>query len=206
MELDGLRVLSVTDLEGLPLLNVADVERQIRTTPYPPSPPPSGVSVGGWHDLLSAKTSRRNSKNFLGSENPAQRKKKQELAHEPPDWALHGSMTSDGLSVLYSCLPARAIHDRRIRGQMLAVLSCLCLFTSRRSIAWPNQKTMARILGVSQPAVSRAMRKLREAGYIRLLQPKGKRLPGAFQRGRRYQVLVRGNDPLPSGKERELMG
>lgn len=65
---------------------------------------------------------------------------------------------------------------------------------------------MARILGISQPAVSRAMRKLREAGYIRLLEPKGRRLPGAFQRGRRCQVLILGGDPLPSDKERELMG
>jgi DNA-binding transcriptional ArsR family regulator len=157
----------------------------------------------GSSDIFQPKTSRRKSEIFSGSENPA-RRKKQEPAHEPPDWALHGSVTSDGLSVLYSCLPARAIHDRRIRGQVLAVLGCLCLFTSRRSIAYPNQKTMARILGVTQPAISRAIRKLREAGYIRLLEPKGRRLPSAFQRGRRYQVLVRGGDPLPSDKEREL--
>jgi DNA-binding transcriptional ArsR family regulator len=148
--------------------------------------------------LFSAQgiSSESESQNFFQPQKPA-RRKKHFPPPEPPEWALEGSLSADGSGALYSCIPARAIRDKGIRGQVLAVLGCVCLFTSRKGLAYPNQKTMGRILGISQPAVSRAMRKLRDAGYVRFLEPKGRRLPGAFQRGRRYQVLVRGNDPLP---------
>ncbi len=179
----GLKPLSLSDLGVLPLTNVADIERQIITTPTLPPPRGAGVARGS----------------------PRKISKKNLLPAEPPSWALEGNITPNGeAKVLFSIIPARAVADKRIRGNVLRVFCCMCCHTSALGIAYPNQATMARRLGIHPTAISKAIRRLREAGYVRLLVPLGKRRPGAFKRGNRYQVLIRGNDPLPSDNEREL--
>jgi DNA-binding transcriptional ArsR family regulator len=180
----GLKPLSLSDLAVLPLINVADIERQIMAPPTLRGARGPGMSAGS----------------------PRKISKKNLPPAEPPAWAMEGSITPDGeAKVLYSIIPARAVADKRIRGNVLRVFCCLCCYTSPLGIAYPNQATMARRLGIHPTAISKAIRRLREAGYIRLLVPAGKRRPGAFKRGNRYQVLIRGKDPLPSDKETELV-
>jgi DNA-binding transcriptional ArsR family regulator len=182
-----LKVLSLSDLKDLQVGTVWDVMEQLAEREqgaHPTLSPPRGQALPG--DV---------SRNYF-SEKPARRKKLLPPP-EPPEWALEGTIPTDGPKVMYALIPSRAIHDKRIRGQVLAVLGCLCMFTSRLGVAYPNQKTMARILGIHPTAVCRAMRSLREAGYVRLLVPVGKRRCNAFRRGNRYQVLVCGHDQMP---------
>ena len=40
-------------------------------------------------------------------------------------------------------------------------------YTSRQGVAWPNQRTLARDLSITQPTISRHIKKLIEFGYIR---------------------------------------
>lgn len=103
----------------------------------------------------------------------------------------------------FSVLPIRAIGMIR-RSHDWRTLAALCSYASPLGIAYPNQSTLARDAGLQQPHVSRALRRLHALGLIRFLVPKGRKRPGAFRRGLRYQVLYDGpNAPLPSAKEIE---
>ena len=102
----------------------------------------------------------------------------------------------------FSVIPIRAVglvkrqHDWR-------TLAALCSYTSPLGVAYPNQQTLARDAGLEQSHISKALRRLHALGLIRFLVPKGKKRPGAFRRGLRYQVLYEANAPLPSAKEIE---
>lgn len=104
----------------------------------------------------------------------------------------------------FSLLPSRAISDQRLSRNDLRVLGALCCYTSPKGICYPNQETLEKNTGVARPNVSRAIKRLTRFGYIKHLMPKGKKMPSAFRRGNRYQILVRGNESLPSAQELEV--
>jgi biotin operon repressor len=183
------KVLSLSDLKDLPVATVWDVLEQLAERgqeAHPILPPPP-------HGALPGDVPR---KIFHGVQ---ARRKKSLPPTEPPSFATQVDVGTDGeRKVLYALVPARAVHDKRIRGSTLAVLCCLCTYTSALGIAYPNQARMARDLGMHRTMICKAIRRLRDAGYVRLLVPKGMRLPGTFRRGNRYQVLVHGNEALPT--------
>lgn len=101
----------------------------------------------------------------------------------------------------FSLLPSRAISDQRLSRNDLRILGALCCYTSPKGICYPNQETLEKNTGVARPNVSRAIKRLTRFGYIKHLVPKGKKMPLAFRRGNRYQILIRGDEKLPSIKE-----
>ena len=104
----------------------------------------------------------------------------------------------------YSVLPARVIHDDKIHITSLRVLGAICIHTNAHGIAWPSLLTLARHINKRPETVSRHVAKLIRMGYLRKLERKA--YPVYVKRkGRgitnRYQVLFRGNDPLPSREQ-----
>ncbi len=102
----------------------------------------------------------------------------------------------------FSIIPIRAVPMIK-RAADWRVFAALCTYTSPLGIAYPNQQTLAEDCGMGQPDISKALRRLYHMGLVRYLVPKGRRRPGAFRRGCRYQVLYEPNAPLPSAKEVE---
>jgi hypothetical protein len=213
----GLPLLSVIGLKGLPLLNVAEIDRQIRATPYPPPPPGPAPYREGAKNGFSEKRPGRKTQNILESENPVKgkrRKPKSEifsgsetlsgrnaLPPDPPEW-IFDAEESPGLELRqrYAPIPARALLDRRVRGVSLLVLGGLAAHASRLGITYVGQNRLAALLRISQPQVSRAIRKLVEFDYVVKLVPCGRRRPGAWARGNRYFVKVV-PDAVPPPKE-----
>ena len=101
----------------------------------------------------------------------------------------------------YCILPARAMQDETLTRNQLRVLSCIGMYSNSHGVCWPSQVTIGRHLGVDHTWVSSAVSALVKKGYLRKL--KHKDYPKGIQRrsrGRtnRYQVLYKGNDPLPT--------
>ena len=68
----------------------------------------------------------------------------------------------------YAVLPSRCFADNRLKGASFRVLGILCSHTNKRSgLVFVNQLTIANRLGISKQAVSRQMRLLETAGYIK---------------------------------------
>ena len=68
----------------------------------------------------------------------------------------------------FSILPSRCFADNRLKGASFRVLGILCSHTNKRSgLVFVNQLTIANRLGISKQAVSRQMRLLETAGYIK---------------------------------------
>jgi hypothetical protein len=196
IDITGLKPLALSDLDGLPLLNVADVERQIMATPTLARGRVPAMSVDGGSDIFSPKTSQRNTQKFLETRKPAQGKNA--LPPDPPEWIFQTDEGPAGeLKQRYSALPARVLSDRRVRGVTLLVLAGLAAHTSRLGITYVGQHRLSALLRITQPMVSRAIKKLVEANYVLKLVPYGAKRPGAWQRGNRYFLRTVPNAPLP---------
>ena len=129
----------------------------------------------------------------------------------PPTWVYPMGHPDSNFSwyftpfpLAFSLMPSRAISDKNLSRNDLRVLGALCCYTSKLGICYPNQNTLAIKTGISRPNISKAINRLKKFGYLRFLEPKGKKLKNAFKRGNRYQILVRGNELLPSMLEREI--
>lgn len=127
----------------------------------------------------------------------------------PPPWVYPIGGYSEKFSwyftpfpLAFSLMPSRAISDNKLSRNDLRVLGALCCYTSKLGVCFPNQITLATKTGISRPNISRAIKRLKIFGYLRSLEPMGKKRKNAFKRGNRYQVLIRGNENLPSSFER----
>lgn len=126
----------------------------------------------------------------------------------PPPWVYPIGGRNENFSwyftpfpLAFSLMPSRAISDKKLSRNDIRVLGALCCYTSKLGICYPNQITLANNTGISRPNISKAIGRLSKFGYIRKLEPKGKKRRNAFKRGNRYQILIRGNESLPSSKE-----
>ena len=131
-----------------------------------------------------------------------------EETFSPPPWVYPVGYPHSNFSwnftpfpLAFSLMPSRAIADKRLSRNDLRILGALCCYTSKLGICYPNQSTLSNKTGTSRPNISKAISRLSEFGYLRHLEPRGKKLKGAIRRGNRYQILTRGNEPLPSNKE-----
>jgi len=67
----------------------------------------------------------------------------------------------------YSILPSRIFADARIGGAAIRVMGAVCCHANGRSgLAYPNQMSIAKRLGISQQGVSRQMVTLEKCGYL----------------------------------------
>lgn len=92
-------------------------------------------------------------------------------------------------------------------GRDWRVLAAIGAHASPLGILYASQDTLGDLIGMDQAHVSRAVKSLYEMEVIRLLQPKGKKHPKAWQRSNRMQLCYDGPrslQPMPSAKEIEL--
>ena len=67
----------------------------------------------------------------------------------------------------YSILPSRIFADARIGGAAIRVMGAVCCHANGSSgLAYPNQMSIAKRLGISQQGVSRQMVTLEKCGYL----------------------------------------
>lgn len=63
-------------------------------------------------------------------------------------------------------LPIKAVFDQRLTHGGLQVLAAICAFANRAGITWVSQTRLAKDLGISQQAVAKQFKQLRELGYL----------------------------------------
>jgi DNA-binding transcriptional regulator YhcF (GntR family) len=63
-------------------------------------------------------------------------------------------------------LPIKAVFDQRLTHGALQVLAAVCAFANRAGITWVSQTRLAKDLGISQQAVAKQFKQLREHGYL----------------------------------------
>src|SRR5215831_10249392 len=63
-------------------------------------------------------------------------------------------------------LSARAVVDRGLTAIHLRVLAYLGTHADRLGVAWPSQETIATALGINRATVCRAIKRLRDLGYL----------------------------------------
>mgnify|MGYP001231578584 FL=1 len=86
----------------------------------------------------------------------------------------------------FCVIPQRAVADIRFKKypRTFMVLCALGNYTSRQGVCWPNQITIAKVLGIkSQSTVSKHIKKLIDMGYIRY----AKKHPGL--KGNKYFMV-----------------
>ena len=77
-------------------------------------------------------------------------------------------------------------------GRDWRVLAAIGAHASPLGILYASQDTLGELVGMDQANVSRAVKSLYEMEVIRLLQPKGKKHPKAWQRSNRMQLCYDG--------------
>jgi hypothetical protein len=97
----------------------------------------------------------------------------------------------------WSVMPARFVSDKRLSPNDVKILAALGLYTNQAGVCWPTQKTIERFTGIGKQGIMDGLKRLERHGYIRVL--KGEYWPGQKSKWltNRYQVLWRGNEPLP---------
>jgi GntR family transcriptional regulator len=66
----------------------------------------------------------------------------------------------------YAAVPRALVADRAVSDRAVRVYAALTRFADRTKRAWPAQKTLAKELECSVPTIERAVRELRESGWI----------------------------------------
>jgi len=67
-------------------------------------------------------------------------------------------------------LPIRAVFDQKLTHGALQVLAAVCAYANRAGITWVSQTRLAKELGISQQAVAKQFKQLREAGYLETIR------------------------------------
>lgn len=65
-----------------------------------------------------------------------------------------------------SVVPIKAVFDQKLTHGALQVLAAICAFSNRAGITWVSQARLAKDLGITQQAVAKQFKQLREQGYL----------------------------------------
>ena len=83
------------------------------------------------------------------------------------DNALRGGQASlSATEGRWAKLSARAVADRALTATYVRVLALLAIHANRLGVAWPSQETIAAALGINRATVCRAIKRLRDLGYL----------------------------------------
>lgn len=95
----------------------------------------------------------------------------------------------------FSVIPLRAIHDKGLtRGDLINLIS-LCSYCSNNGFTFVAYSTIAKLRGISQPNVSRGMKKLQRLGYFEIVRKGYTGLRGALKRVI-YDETINSSDQL----------
>lgn len=112
------------------------------------------------------------------------------------------SSHSDNIGRQWSVMPSRAIGDKKLKERELRVLGALCIYTNRVGVCWPSMAHLCEILGYAErKTIHEAMKRLKTYGYVRQLDPKDYQETATGWLSNRYQVLWKGDEPMPSNEE-----
>ncbi len=67
-------------------------------------------------------------------------------------------------------LPFRAVFDQNLTHGALQVLAAVCAYCNRAGITWVSQTRLAKELGISQQAVAKQFKQLRDNGYLETIR------------------------------------
>lgn len=63
-------------------------------------------------------------------------------------------------------LAARAVADRCLTATDVRVLAAIGIYAGRDGTAWPSQETIGTVVGIDRATVCRAVKRLRQGGYL----------------------------------------
>ena len=127
-----------------------------------------------------------------------ERKKAREEITKPD--AEYNTATNDRTApAAYFIGPSRAIADARFRNHSstFLMLCALALYANKAGTLFPNQKTIAELLGKTQQAVSRQMKLLEDWGYVKKIGQQN-RLRKVGRKGATWRIIY---DPGVSDEE-----
>ena len=103
-------------------------------------------------------------------------------------------------------LPARAVQDAALhKSGNLPHLASMCYFADHRTgVTFASLQTMGDNIGISESTMDRHVRQLQKRKYVRRLVSKHKAKPPHLPPNR-YQVLIHGDDEIPSDDEIALI-
>jgi len=82
----------------------------------------------------------------------------------------------------FSVIPLRAMHDKRLTRGDYVNLIALCSYCSPNGFTFVAHSTIAKLRGVSTPAVSRTLKKLEKLGYFEQVRKGYTALRGSLKR------------------------
>lgn len=96
-------------------------------------------------------------------------------------------------------VPYRSIRDKELKHEARLVLMALGYYANRAGVCWPSLRTLVEDTGLAINTVQGNLERLVKGGYVRRLVPNDYDQPdGAWGKSNRYQVLLAGNDALPT--------
>ena len=102
----------------------------------------------------------------------------------------------------FSIIPAVALDDPRMTPALLKLLCVLGTYGNKQGYCWPKRETLARRLGgISKPAISQGIRKLKDLGYLEVTARYG---TDGGQKQNCYRILFDVTPEIPSGLIPEL--
>ena len=107
-----------------------------------------------------------------------------------PDAKYNTALNDRTAPAAYFIGPSRAIADARFRNHSstFLMLCTLALYANRAGTLFPNQKTIAELLGKTQQAVSRQMKLLEEWGYVKKIGQQN-RLRKVGRKGATWRII-----------------
>ena len=99
---------------------------------------------------------------------------------------------------VFCIIPQRAIHDTRLQNRPKTLLCFLAVanYANRAGVAYPNQKTIASDLNITQSTVSRHIKLLMEYGYIRYDESVSEQDAIAVQNSRDWDQIAKESQPV----------
>lgn len=69
----------------------------------------------------------------------------------------------------FAVVPMAALTDEKLHHLAIRVLALVCSYANRAGITWVGQQRIADHLGITKQAVNKAIRELKEAGYLEVM-------------------------------------
>ena len=66
-------------------------------------------------------------------------------------------------------MPIRALRDKQLTDGMFRTLALVCSYCNRAGVTWVSQLRLSKDAGVSRQAITKQIKKLKEAGYIEVV-------------------------------------
>lgn len=102
----------------------------------------------------------------------------------------------------FCVVPIRVAKDRRLKLSDLRLIMALGYYANRAGVCWPSMKTLEEDTGIGDSDIAKMIPSYIEFGILRLLNPNDyDQKPGVWGHSNRYQLLWRGDEPVPTWEQ-----